>query len=186
MIISFVAIGWSKWFWLPQKWIHKVLNISRYVLITPQSYRFLRHHCLASDSNLCCRVWFCIRSSISWCAGQTDHALTNSLHIALCRTDCIASCILLHFVDQIILQEEWITLWVALHCNNNTSEMTNTISADDRVTGELYLFQSSSCPQLPDRLPTLLITKLPDGQLTTKLTQVSKLDTCVNLDNLNI
>ena len=51
--------------------------------------------------------------------------------------------------------------------------MTNTISADDRVTGELCLFQSSSCPQLPDRIPTLLITKLPDGQLTTKLTQVS-------------
>ena len=102
---------------LPQKWTHKVSNISRYVLLTSQSYRFPRHHCLASDINLCCRVWLCIRSSISWCcgAGQTDQALTNSLHIALRRTDCIASCILLHFVDQIILQEERITLWVALH-----------------------------------------------------------------------
>ena len=100
---------------LPQKWTHKVSNISRYVLLTSQSYRFPRHHCLASDINLCCRVWFCIRSSISWCAGQTDQALTNSLHIALRRTDCIASCVLLHFVDQIILQEERITLWVALH-----------------------------------------------------------------------
>ena len=139
---------------LLQKRTHKVSNISRYVLLTSQSYRFLRHHCLASDINLCCRVWFCIRSSISWCAGQTDQALTNSLHIALRRTDCIASCILLHFVDQIILQEEWITLWVALHCNN-TSGMTNTISADDRVTGELYLFQSSFRPQPPDRHSTI-------------------------------
>ena len=102
---------------LLQKWTHKVSNISRYVLLTSQSYRFPRHHCLASDINLCCRVWLCIRSSISWCCGggQTDQALTNSLHIALRRTDCIASCILLHFVDQIILQEERITLWVALH-----------------------------------------------------------------------
>ena len=174
MIISFVAIGWSKWFWLPQKWIHKVLNISRYVLITPKSYRFLRHHCLASDINLCFRVWFCIRSSISWCAGQTDHALTNSLHIALRRTDCIASCILLHFVDQILLQEEWITLWVALHCNN-TSEMTNTISADDRVTGELYLFQSSFRAQPPDRHPNYqrYYHAPTDGQPTTRSTSLS-------------
>ena len=141
---------------LLQKWTHKVSNISRYVLLTSQSYRFPRHHCLASDINLCCRVWLCIRSSISWCCGggQTDQALTNSLHIALRRTDCIASCVLLHFVDQIILQEERITLWVALHCNN-TSEMTNTISADDRVTGELYLFQSSFRPQPPDRHSTI-------------------------------
>ena len=33
--------------------------------------------------------------------------------------------------------------------------MTNTISADDRVTGELYLFQSSFRPQPPDRHSTI-------------------------------